>query len=104
MARLLHTLARIGLKEDTVAEKRERVEDEIEALRTLRDELRVKLNLAGKEARAAFESAEKSWHKLEGRLKLVERESKKELAGVGEAARALVQEIREAYKRVRELV
>lgn len=77
---------------------------EIEALRRLRDELRVQLNLAGKEARDAFESAEKSWHKLEGRLKLVERESRKELADVGEAARGLVKEIRRAYTRIRELL
>ena len=87
-----------------MAEKHERFAEEIDALRTLRDELRVKLNLASKDARDAFESAEKAWHKLEGRLKLIERESRKEIEGVGDAARELAKEIREAYKRVRELV
>jgi hypothetical protein len=78
--------------------------EELEALRRLRDELQVKLNLASKEARDLFESAEHRWSTLEGRLRLLERESRKELEGVGDAARALVNEIREAYRRVRELV
>jgi len=85
-------------------EKGRGFEHEIDTLRTLRDELRVKLNLAGKEARDLFESAEKNWRTLEGRLRLVERESQKELQGVGEAARALAKEIRDAYRRVRELI
>ncbi len=87
-----------------MAEKQERFAEEIDALRTLRDELRVKLNLASKEARDAFESAEKAWHQLEGRLRLIERESKKEFEGVGAALRDLATEIRDAYKRVRELI
>jgi len=87
-----------------MTEKHDRFAEELDALRTLRDELRVKLNLAGKDARDAFDSAEKTWHTLEGRLRLIERESKKELEGVGDAARALLREIRDAYKRVRELV
>ena len=85
-------------------EKGHGFERELDALRTLRDELRVKLNLAGKDARDLFESAEKNWRTLEGRLRLVERESQKELQGVGEAARTLAKEIRDAYRRVRELL
>ncbi|MFI5315617.1 MAG: hypothetical protein ACHQ6T_07945 [Myxococcota bacterium] len=85
-------------------EKHEPFAAEIDSLRALRDELRVQLNLAGKEARDAFEAAEKTWSKLEGRLKLVERESRSELQGVGKAARALADEIRGAYRRVRELI
>jgi hypothetical protein len=82
----------------------DRFQEEIDALRTLRDELRVKLNLASKEARDLFESAEKSWGTLEARLRLLERESRKELEGVGEAAFELAREIRDAYKRIRWLV
>lgn len=90
---------------DKKAEKKdEGASREIESLRTLRDELRVQLNLAGKEARDAFEAAEKNWQKLEGRMKVVERESRKELQDVGEAARALLKEIRRAYTRIRELI
>ena len=87
-----------------MTELHERFAEEIEALRRLRDDLRVRLNLASKDARDAFETAEKAWQKLEGRLRLVERESRKELEGVGDAARLLANEIRDAYKRVRELI
>lgn len=87
-----------------MAGKDEGLESEVDTLRTLRDELRVQLNLAGKEARDLFDSAEKSWQKLEGRLRLVERESRQEFHGVGDAARTLVKEIRDAYRRVRLLL
>jgi hypothetical protein len=87
-----------------MSEKHEPFAAEIDMLRTLRDELRVQLNLAGKEARELFENAEKTWGHLEGRLRLVERESRKEAGGVTEAARALAKEIRDAYQRLRELL
>ncbi|HTO07335.1 MAG TPA: hypothetical protein VMR86_09805 [Myxococcota bacterium] len=87
-----------------MAELDERLKKEIDALRTLRDELRVKLNLASKDARDAFESAEKTWRKLEGRIRLVGRESKKELNEIAEAARPLAQELKTAYHRIRDLI
>ena len=87
-----------------MAQSEDRLEQEIERLRTLRDELRVKLNLAGKDARDLFESAERSWSKLEGRVRLVGRESKHELDEVAQAARPLAQEIRHAYQRIRDLL
>ena len=77
---------------------------EIETLKTLRDELRVQLNLAGKEARDLYASAEKSWQKLDARLRLVGRETKKELDEVQKAARPLAEEIRHAYAKIRELI
>jgi uncharacterized coiled-coil DUF342 family protein len=87
-----------------MAELDERLKKEIDALRTLRDELRLKLNLASKEARDAFESAEKTWRKLEGRVRLVGRESKKELGEIAEHARPLAQELKDAYHRIRGLM
>ena len=70
-----------------MAEQEKGFERELDTLRALRDELRVQLNLAGKEARDLFETAEKSWKKLDGRLRRVEREWLKE-------ARTLAGEIR----------
>lgn len=87
-----------------MAENRGAFEDEIETLKTLRDELRVQLNLAGKEARDRFAQAEASWQKLEGRLEQVGRESKGALRDVGEAARNLADEIKEAYRHIRKLL
>jgi hypothetical protein len=87
-----------------MAELDARLNKEIEALRTLRDELRVQLNLAGKDARDAFDAAEKTWRKLEARVRLVGRESRKELTEIGKAARPLTQELKTAYQRIRDLI
>jgi hypothetical protein len=87
-----------------MAEPRKAFETEIETLKTVRDELRVQLNLAGKEARDLFERAEKSWTKLEGHAELVGKESRGAIRDVGEAARHLADEIKEAYRHIRKLL
>jgi hypothetical protein len=87
-----------------MADLDERVKKEIDNLRTLRDELRVQMNLGGKEAKSLFEGAEKSWQKLEGRVRLVGKESKKELDEIKKAARPLLEEIQRAYTKLRELI
>ncbi len=87
-----------------MSEHRQAFEDEIETLKTLRDELRVQLNLAGKDARDLFAHAEASWQKLEGRAELVGKGTRGALRDVGEAARHLVDEIKEAYRHIRELL
>jgi SMC interacting uncharacterized protein involved in chromosome segregation len=87
-----------------MAENRRPFEDEIQSLKTLRDELRVQVNLAAKEARDRFAGAEQSWHQLESRLARVRNESEGSLRDVGEAARALVKEIQEAYRHIRSLL
>ena len=87
-----------------MTENGNRFEQEIETLKTLRDELRVQMHLAKNEAKDRFEGAEKSWHELEGKLKLIGRESRDSLHEVGEAARYLADEIRDAYKHIRDLL
>jgi len=87
-----------------MADLDERLKQDIEGLRTLRDELRVKLNLASKDARDAFEGAEKTWRKLEARVRLVGRESREELGEIAKAARPLTQELKTAYHRIRDLI
>jgi hypothetical protein len=90
--------------EPEMGEQRGTFEDEIETLKTLRDELRVQLNLAGKEARDRFAQAESSWKKLESRAEFVAKESRGALRDVGDAARILLEEIREAYRHIRKLL
>jgi uncharacterized coiled-coil DUF342 family protein len=87
-----------------MAQGDEKLNREIEALKTLRDELRVQLDLAGKDARDLFAAAEKSWQKLEGRLRLVGRETAKELEEIRKAADPLAREIRSAYTKIRERI
>lgn len=87
-----------------MSERRGAFEEELETLRTLRDELRVQLNLASKEARDLFAKAESSWQKLEARAEQVGRESAGALRDVSGAARNLLDEIKEAYRHIRKLL
>lgn len=81
-----------------------RLSEELAPLRTARDELRVQLHLAGLEAKEHFERAEQSWHKLEGKLGLIRRESAEPLHEFVHACRDLALEIREAYRQIRKLL
>jgi hypothetical protein len=92
------------MDEDKGPEDKKWLEQEIETLRRLRDELRVQLNLAGKEARERFQAAEKSWQELEARWAVVSQESRASLAQVGATSKQLLRDIRDAYRRVRELL
>ena len=79
----------------------ERVREEIDRLRALRDELRVQANLAAKEVRDRFEETEKRWEAFEAHAEGVGRESKEAIHDIGEAGRELLREIRNAYDRIR---
>jgi len=87
-----------------MSEQRKAFQTEIETLKTLRDELRVQLNLASKEARDLYERTEHSWQKLEGRAEFVGKEARGAVQEIGEAARLLVDEIKEAYRHIRKLL
>jgi uncharacterized protein YoxC len=82
----------------------DKFEDELKSLRTLRDELRVQVNLAQKEAHDLFQTAEKKWDTLESKLERIGHESAEAVREVGEAASLLADEIRDAYRRIREEV
>jgi ElaB/YqjD/DUF883 family membrane-anchored ribosome-binding protein len=77
---------------------------EVEQLKTLRDELRVQIHLAKKEAQQAWGTAEKSWEDLESRLRQIKRQSEEPLEKVADATRQLVHEIGDAYRTIRKLV
>lgn len=85
-------------------EKRERLAKEFESLRTLRDEMRLQLHLGRAEARERFEKLEERWQHLEGRMKVVARASREELAEVGQAVRLVLDEIRDGYAHVKKLL
>jgi hypothetical protein len=87
-----------------VTEKKDLLTEEVDALRRLRDELRVKLHLAAADARDHFEGLEKKWRHLEARMKLVAKESREAGVDVREAAKLLASELREGYQRVKQLM
>jgi hypothetical protein len=82
----------------------ERLSEELDALRELRDEFRVQLELGRAEARGRWEELEEDWHHLEDKLKLMRNESRGELEDIGEATRILVRKIREGYRHLRSLL
>ena len=82
----------------------ERLSEELDALRELRDEFRVQMELGRAEARRRWEELEEDWQHLEGKLKLMRNESKGELEDIGEAARTLVRRIQEGYRHLRSLL
>lgn len=79
----------------------DRFHEEVEQLKTLRDELRVQAELGKMDAVEAFNHAEKRWEELEGKLTAIRKQTEEPLHEVGEAAKALVHEIGEAYKKIK---
>ncbi len=77
------------------------LDEERERLKTIRDELRVQIHLAGAELRDRFEEMERNWHRLEGRVAAVGETAREEAKDVGEAAKLLIDEIREGYEHIR---
>ena len=75
-----------------------------ERLKQERDELRVKMNLAKKEARDEWDELEGKWDKLRGRLKVVEDAADDAGDEIGAAAKMLVDEIKKGYEKIRTLV
>lgn len=82
----------------------ERLKEEVNTLRRIRDELRVQVALGQAEVRDRWELTEKRWHELEGRMKLLREASRTEAKEIGTAARLLVDEIREGYEHLRKQV
>lgn len=75
--------------------------EEIDRLRELRDELRVQAELGRAEFRDRWQELEKSWHQLEGRLKLAREGAREDTQNVREAARLLASELRESYEKLK---
>jgi CBS domain-containing membrane protein len=74
---------------------------EFEGLRRARDELRVQAHLGAAEARDLWEGLEAKFREAEAKVKLVLREAEHPAEDVAEAARELLREIREGYRRLR---
>ncbi len=79
----------------------DKLSEEAQELKKLRDELRVQLDLGRMEARDRWEKAEKSWNVFEDKLKVVGHETGEALRDVGEATKLVLEEIREHYRAIR---
>ena len=79
------------------------LESEFDGLRALRDEMRVQLDLAVKEARGRFQAAEDRWESLEARMCELAEEGAPVTGEALRITRNLFEEIREAYQQIVEL-
>ena len=76
----------------------------LDALRQLRDELRVQIHLARADALDEWEKAEAKWHRVQSQLSMSETGAKKAAKGATAAWRELVREMSDGYSRVREAI
>jgi hypothetical protein len=84
-----------------MAEMPDWLKGEIDALRQLRDEVKLQLHLGAADARTSFDQLEKRWQHLEGRVKALGEASKDELGEIREAAKLLAREIRDGYQHLK---
>lgn len=82
----------------TEATRRQQVLDK---LRQERDELRLKLHLGKAELKDEWESLERKWEHLEGRVAGKAEEARESTREVGAAFGVLSEELGEAYRRIR---
>jgi len=83
---------------------RERLEKELEDLRTTRDELRVRVHLGKMDAQAQWDQIEKQWQHVESKLKIAGEAGREIAADVGEAAGLAIEEMKAGYARLRKLL
>ena len=90
-------------REETImSDWKARTQREIDELRRMRDELKVRVHLAKAEAKDRWDELEKQFHRLESKGHQIAQASEEPLRDVKDAARVLVDEIREGYRRIRE--
>jgi hypothetical protein len=82
-------------------EWREKLVEEVASLRTLRDELRVRVHLGAMDAKDRWQDAERAWHKLEGRHEDLGRATAESAEEVGTAVRLLASTLRDAYGHIK---
>ena len=80
---------------------RERLDRELDELRGLRDELKVRVHLGKADAKDLWERLEKRYHEVEAQLRRTVRRSEAPLHEIGEGARKLIDELRAGYRDLR---
>jgi CBS domain-containing protein len=89
-------------KETIMSDWKARIQREIDELRRVRDELKVRMHLAKAEAKDRWNELEHQFHNLEAKGHQIAQASEEPLREVREAAKLLVDQIRDGYRRIRE--
>jgi SMC interacting uncharacterized protein involved in chromosome segregation len=87
-----------------MSDENSRFKRELEELRTIRDELRVKAHLGRLEAEEKWSEVEARWEDLEAKAKQIGRESGEALEDVRAAAKLLAGELHETYKGIKKRI
>lgn len=83
---------------------RNQLDKELDVLRRLRDEIKVQAHLGNSELQEQYEKLEKGWQHLEGRLKVLGKESGDIAEGLGSTLSALADQLGDGYERLKKLV
>jgi len=89
-------------KETIMPESKERFHKELDELRRVRDELKVRIHLAKADAKDRWDKLEHQFHRLEAKARQISQASEEPLRDVRDAVRLLIDEIRDGYRRIRE--
>lgn len=87
-----------------MSDLRDKLKEEMERLKTARDELKVQLHLGKAEIKEQWDKLEKAWEHAEAKLKVLRDESADSAEDIGSAAKLLVDQIKEGYQHLRSLV
>jgi len=88
--------------EDLMMSVKDRLTTELEDLQRLRDEIRVRLHLGKADAKDQWERVEHRFQEFEGHVKSLSAQAEEPLHDVADAARLLGEEIRDAYRKLRD--
>lgn len=70
-------------------------------LAAIRDDLKVRMHLAKKEAQDLFATAEEKWSALTGKIAMLKDTTKDSADNIGAASKLLLDELQESYKRLK---
>jgi len=74
---------------------------ELDALATIRDELKLKAHLARKEVQDELNQLEKKWALMDEELDRTKAHTKSEVSRIGEDVKALLLDLKQSYEAVR---
>lgn len=92
----------MGSDDPNQPEWKRQLGDEVNHLKRVRDELKVKMHLARADIRDAWGDLEERWPKLEIALKRFEGRTSQALDDFGEAVVALFNELKHGYRRIKD--
>jgi len=80
---------------------RQRLEQEADELRTIRDEIEVQMHLAKLDARDRFDGIEKQWEHADQKLKQLGAAGREAAEDIGAATKIVLDEIRSGYEKLK---